>query len=197
MFKSDFMEFFSHAHPIVPPALYLPVIGYMLYLSVWQRNLWIPAVAGFFALGLLTWTLLEYIFHRYLFHYQSQSRWGQRLHFIVHGSHHDFPNDVSRMATPPSISVPVALLFYGIIALTFGRFALAMFSGGLFGYICYETIHYAAHQLAPKRGIWRWLKQYHLRHHYKDEQAGYGVSSPIWDYVFGTRHERDQQSSAP
>ena len=55
-----------------------------------------------------------------------------------------------------------------------------------FGYVCYDTIHYATHHFAMKRGVWLWLKQYHLRHHYKDDHAGYGVSSPLWDYVFRT-----------
>jgi 4-hydroxysphinganine ceramide fatty acyl 2-hydroxylase len=187
MFRSDFMEFVSHSHPLVPLVLYLPVVGCMLYLSFWQRNLSIFTVAGLFVIGLLIWTLVEYIIHRYVFHYRSASRWAQRLHFIVHGSHHDYPNDVTRISTPPSISIPIAVLFYVICTLILGRFAPPVFAGLGIGYIFYETIHYASHHFPMKRGVWRWLKQNHLQHHYQDDHFGYGVSTPLWDHVFGSK----------
>jgi 4-hydroxysphinganine ceramide fatty acyl 2-hydroxylase len=186
MFKSDFMEFCSHVHPTVPLVLYLPVIGWMLYAAFFRCHLSILAVAGLFALGVLSWTLLEYIIHRYVFHYEPTSRWGERLHFIVHGVHHDYPNDSRRLVMPPSVSIPLAILFWGLFAVIFGRFAPAISAGFGFGYVCYDSIHYATHHFAMKRGIGLWLKQYHLRHHYKDDHAGYGVSSPLWDYVFRT-----------
>ena len=187
MFESNFMEFFSHSHPLVPLLLFLPIVGGMLFLSFWQRHLSILAVAGLFIAGLFIWTGVEYIFHRYLFHYRSQSRWAQRLHFIVHGSHHDYPNDVSRISTPPSMSIPIAALFYVICALIFGRFAPPVFAGLMLGYVFYETIHYASHHFPMKRSVWRWMKQNHLQHHYRDDHSGYGVSSPLWDYVFGSK----------
>src|SRR4029077_736813 len=186
MFKSDFMEFCSHVHPTVPLVLYLPVIGWMLYAVLFRCHLSILAVAGLFALGVLSWTLLEYIIHRYVFHYEPTSRWGERLHFIVHGVHHDYPNDSRRLVMPPSVSIPLAILFWVLFAVIFGRFAPAISAGFGFGYVCYDSIHYATHHFAMKRGIGLWLKQYHLRHHYKDDHAGYGVSSPLWDYVFRT-----------
>ena len=186
MFRSDFMEFFSHVHPATPLVLYLPVIGWMLYVSFSHQNLSFLAVAGLFVAGVLIWTLLEYIIHRYFFHYEPKSRWGKQLHFIAHGVHHDYPQDATRLVMPPSLSIPLALLFYFLFAVAFGRFAPAMFAGLVFGYVCYDAIHFAAHHFAMKRGIWLRLKQYHLRHHYHDDHAGYGVSSPLCDYVFRT-----------
>ena len=186
MFESDFMEFFSHVHPTTPIVLYGPIIGLMLYLAFVRNQLSFLVVLGFFVLGVLTWTLLEYVIHRYVFHYEPKTRLGKLLHFIMHGVHHDYPNDATRLVMPPIISVPLAVLFYAIFFLTLGRFAPAALAGFGFGYVCYDTIHYATHHFAMKRGVWRWLKQYHLRHHYQDDQAGYGVSSPLWDYVFRT-----------
>ena len=186
MFKSDFMEFLSHVHPATPLVLYLPVVGYMLYAAVWQSRLSILPVAGLFLLGVLIWTLLEYIIHRYFFHYEPKTPLGKQLHFIVHGVHHDYPNDARRLVMPPSVRIPLAILFWAFFAITLGRFAPAVSAGFGFGYICYDSIHYAIHHFAMKRGVWLWLKQYHLRHHYNDEHAGYGVSSPLWDYVFRT-----------
>ena len=121
MFESDFMEFFSRVHPAIPLILYLPVVGAMLYVSVWQRQLSLVAVAALFLLGILLWTLTEYLIHRYIFHYQPKTRIGKRLHYIIHGVHHDYPSDARRLVMPPSISVPLAFLFYGIFLLIFGR----------------------------------------------------------------------------
>ncbi len=186
MFESDLMEFFSRVHPATPLLLYMPVVGYMLYLSLWQQKLSNLAVAGLFVLGILLWTLLEYLIHRYIFHYEPKSSLGKRLHYIIHGVHHDYPNDARRLVMPPSISVPLAVLFYILFLLIFGHLAPGVFAGLVFGYVCYDMLHYATHHFPMKRGLWLWLKQYHLRHHYKDDDAGFGISSPIWDYVFGT-----------
>jgi len=186
MFKNSLLEFFSHVHPATPLVVYLPVIAYMLYLGLWQRQLSTLTVAGLFLFGMLIWTLLEYIIHRHLFHYEPRTRVGKQLHFIVHGVHHDYPNDAKRLVMPPAVSIPLAIAFFGLFFGVFGRFAPAVSAGFAFGYICYDTIHYAIHHFPMKRGVGRWLKQYHLRHHFHDDQAGYGVSSPLWDYVFGT-----------
>jgi sterol desaturase/sphingolipid hydroxylase (fatty acid hydroxylase superfamily) len=186
MFESDFMEFFSRVHPVTPLALYLPVVGYMLYVSLWQRLLSFVAVAALFLLGVLLWTLIEYLIHRYIFHYEPKTRWGKQLHFLIHGVHHDYPNDARRLVMPPVISIPLAFLFFGLFFLIFGSLAPAVFAGLVFGYICYDMLHYATHHLAMKRGVGLWLKQYHLRHHFKDDEVGYGISSPLWDYVFRT-----------
>jgi sterol desaturase/sphingolipid hydroxylase (fatty acid hydroxylase superfamily) len=186
MFKSDFMEFCSHVHPITPVVLYVPLIIYMLYGALWRNALSLVAAAGFFVIGVLIWTLLEYIIHRHIFHYEPKTRWGKQLHFIVHGVHHDYPNDATRLVMPPSVSIPLALFFWILFAVVFGRVAPAISAGFAFGYVCYDSIHYATHHFAMNNRAGRWLKQYHLRHHFKDDQAGYGVSSPLWDYVFGT-----------
>ncbi len=186
MFKSDFMEFCSHVHPITPVVLYVPLIIYMLYAALWRNGLSILMTAGLFVVGVLIWTLLEYVIHRHVFHYEPKTRWGKKLHFIVHGVHHDYPNDATRLVMPPSVSIPLAVLFWVLFALIFGRFAPGLSAGFAFGYVCYDSIHYATHHFAMKNRIGLWLKQYHLWHHYKDDHAGYGVSSPLWDYVFRT-----------
>jgi 4-hydroxysphinganine ceramide fatty acyl 2-hydroxylase len=187
MFESDFMELFSHVHPVTPLIIYLPVIGYMLYVAMGPRALSIGAVAGLVVLGLFIWSLVEYTMHRWIFHYEPKSWWGKRLHFLLHGVHHDYPQDASRLVMPPIVSVPLSSIFYLLFLVAFGGLAPAAFAGLLVGYLCYDMIHYATHHLSMKRGVGLWLKQYHMRHHYKDDHAGYGVTSPFWDYVFRTR----------
>jgi 4-hydroxysphinganine ceramide fatty acyl 2-hydroxylase len=186
MFKSDFVEFFSHVHPITPLVLYLPVIAFMIYLALHRYHLSVLSLAAFFVAGAFVWTLLEYIIHRYVFHYQPKTHLGKQFHFIVHGVHHDYPNDSKRLVMPPVVSIPLAVIFFSFFFAVLGRFAPAVGAGFVFGYVCYDTIHYAIHHFAMKKNIWRWLKNYHLRHHFHDDHAGYGVSSPLWDFVFRT-----------
>lgn len=187
MFESNFMEFFSHVHPATPLVIYIPVIGYMIYLSVADYQIgWLP-LAGLFLLGVFLWSFIEYTLHRWIFHYQPSTKWGQRLHFILHGVHHDYPSDATRLVMPPSVSLPLAAMFYLLFVLVFGTaLTPSIFAGMVFGYLCYDMLHYATHHFSMKKGIWLWLKQHHMRHHYGDDDNGYGVSSPLWDYVFGT-----------
>src|SRR5258707_7100613 len=122
MFNSDFMEFFSRVHPAIPLILYMPVVGFMLYVALWRQGFPVFVVVGFFVLGMLLWTLLEYLIHRYIFHYEPKTCVGKRLHYIIHGVHHDYPNDGRRLVMPPSVSVPLAFLFYGMFLLIFRHF---------------------------------------------------------------------------
>ena len=186
MFKSDFMEFFSHVHPAMPLVIYAPAIAYALYFALWQREMSILAVVGLFLLGVFFWTLIEYVIHRHAFHYEPSSKIGKQFHFIVHGVHHDYPNDGKRLVMPPVISIPLAVVFYALFVLLFGKAAPAVWAGLAAGYVCYDSIHYAIHHFPMKAGLLNRLKQHHLRHHYHDDHSGYGVSSPFWDYVFRT-----------
>ena len=197
MFESDFMEFFSHVHPAIPLVIYLPLMTYMLYLGLFERGMAAAIVAGLFVAGVLIWSLVEYTMHRWVFHYEPKSRWGQRLHFMLHGVHHDYPNDASRLVMPPAVSLPLAVVFYALFWCFFGRYTPAAFAGLLAGYLFYDMLHYATHHFPMKRGVWLWLKKYHMRHHYQNDEVGYGVTSPLWDYVLGTAaREEDRKSGA-
>jgi 4-hydroxysphinganine ceramide fatty acyl 2-hydroxylase len=186
MFKSDFMEFFSHVHPATPLVLYLPAIAFALYVAIARYSLSILNVIALFFAGVLIWTLLEYVIHRRIFHYEPKSAIGKQFHFIVHGVHHDYPNDAKRLVMPPVISIPLAIVFYVLFAFLFGKSAPAVWAGLVAGYVCYDSIHYAIHHFSMKSGLLNRLKQHHLRHHFHDDASGFGVSSPLWDYVFRT-----------
>ena len=99
--------------------------GHRLYAlrRLWRQGFPVFVVVGFFLFGILLWTLTEYLIHRYIFHYEPKTRVGKRLHYMIHGVHHDYPNDARRLVMPPSVSVPLAFLFYGMFLLIFGRFA--------------------------------------------------------------------------
>jgi len=187
LFESDFLEIFTHVHWSVPIIVYLPVTVYCLFRAAGVAS--VGAVIGGFLAGLLVWTLTEYLLHRFVFHFMPKSLWGQRIHFLFHGVHHDYPQDSKRLVMPPVVSVPLAALFLGFFSLILpASYVPAIFAGFIFGYICYDEIHYATHHAPMKKGVGLWLKHHHVRHHYLDPDRGFGVSTPLWDYIFGTMY---------
>lgn len=187
LFKSDFLEFFTHVHWSVPLIIYVPVVSFFLYRTAAMNVVGAKEGIVFFLAGAFVWTLTEYLLHRFAFHYEPSSAWGKQIHFLTHGVHHDYPNDTKRLVMPPSVSIPLALLFYGAFSFVLGSTLVApFFAGFLVGYMGYDEIHYATHHAPIKSGIFLKLKQHHIRHHYRDPQRGFGVSSTLWDHVFGT-----------
>ena len=196
LFKSDFLEFFTHVHWSVPIIVYLPVVAYCLYRGSQSDQLTSSSLIGSVLAGVFIWTLTEYLLHRFVFHYQPKSTWGKHLHFMMHGVLHDYPQDSKRLVMPPSVSIPLATLFYGFFSLVFpAAFVPPFFAGFIVGYILYDEIHYATHHAPMKGSIALWVKHHHVRHHYLDPDRGFGVSSPLWDYVFGTMYSRAEEVS--
>lgn len=194
MFESDFLEFFSHINPATPIIVFMPIVGILLYLAYSVNQLSVWTIIGLFFLGIFLWTFIEYTLHRFAFHYQPKTGWGKRLHFIFHGVHHDYPSDATRLVMTPTVSLPLSAFIYGLYWLFFGfEYANGMFAGTAFGYICYDTLHYATHHFKLNKGIGKWLRQYHMRHHFQDDSTKYGVTSPLWDYVFGTAGKKEGQ----
>lgn len=186
MFESDFLESLSKVHWTIPLFIYLPVISLLIYKSLSER-LKFSQIFILFFLGIIIWTFTEYTLHRFIFHYQPKSDLGQRLHFILHGVHHDYPKDSRRLVMPPSVSIPLALFFYYLFIMVLGHtFILPFFAGFLTGYLFYDTTHYAVHHFNMHNKIWLAIKNHHMKHHYQNPESGYGVSQPVWDYVFGT-----------
>ncbi len=197
LFKSDFLEFFTHVHWSVPIIIYVPVAAICLYLSAQEGSLSSSGILGSVIAGIFIWTLTEYLLHRFVFHYQPKSAWGQHLHFMMHGVHHDYPNDSKRLVMPPSVSIPLAALFYGLFSLILPfAYVLPFFAGFILGYILYDEIHYATHHAPMKGSVALWVKHHHVRHHFLDPDRGFGVSSPLWDYVFGTMYMKTEEAPA-
>lgn len=187
MFQSNFFEAFSKIHFTVPIFLFGPVIGYFMYKTFFSYHINIISVILLFLCGIFIWSLTEYLMHRFLFHYKPTSAFGQRLHFVFHGVHHDYPNDAKRLVMAPAVSVPLAVLYYFLFRLILGEFYVApFFSGFVLGYLFYDITHYAIHHFTFKSGIWMKIKKHHMVHHYRDDDNGYGVSSKFWDLIFGT-----------
>lgn len=186
MFKSAFLDFFTRVHPAVPALIFVPVIAAMEWLAI-DRGYSVLAAIGLTLGGIGIWTLTEYWLHRLLFHWQPDFRGGERFHFMIHGVHHDHPNDKLRLVMPPGASIPLALIFFGLFVLIFGTpLAYPLFAGMLIGYLIYDYMHYYLHHFVPKSKLGKKLREQHMRHHFQDHRYGFGVSSPIWDAVFRT-----------
>ncbi|GIV66266.1 MAG: sterol desaturase family protein [Chloroflexota bacterium] len=195
LFKSDFLEFFTHISPVVVVIIWLPVAVFFLIRGILIKP---PSISGFFIpfgfiFGLFLWTLAEYILHRFLFHYKPKTPRQEKIFYLFHGVHHEQPQCKTRLVMPPVVSIPLALIFYGAFYLIFGillqaPFMTAMvFSGFIIGYLLYDMTHYATHHWPMRSGVLKALKRHHMRHHYKTPNQRFGVSSPLWDYIFGTR----------
>ena len=187
MFKASWMELLSKVHFLMPLVIYLPVIVWCFY----QTGFNIFFLIRFF-LGLFIWSFTEYILHRFVFHWTPPGKLGARIHFIFHGVHHDFPNDRLRLVMPPSVSIPLALLFFYGFKFTLGiSLVYPFFAGFIFGYLIYDMMHYSIHHLNWRNPVWEKIKQQHMRHHFMEPEKGYGVSNPFWDYIFNTTFNRN------
>lgn len=184
LFKNPVLEYFSHIHPITPVVTFAPAIAYTFYLGFVTLS-WISLML-FFVVGLFVWTFIEYAIHRWAFHYHPKSELGKQIHFLIHGIHHDYPRDSTRLVMPVPVSIPLAVLFYFVFYVIFDIYTNALFCGFICGYVAYDSIHYATHHFPMRSGIAKWLKDYHIRHHFEDDEAAYGVSNPLWDFVFNT-----------
>jgi sterol desaturase/sphingolipid hydroxylase (fatty acid hydroxylase superfamily) len=187
MFDSDLLDKLSRVHPAVPVIIYVPEIAVLLWLAVDAGGASAPGLAGLFAGGYLLWTLSEYWIHRVIFHFEPEEGFGARLHWIIHGVHHDHPNDPLRLVMPPSVSVPLSSVFVLGFYAVLGSPLFLPFSGGfLAGYLIYDMTHYHLHHHKPKTWMGRRLRELHMRHHFQDHTTGFGISAPYWDRFFGT-----------
>jgi sterol desaturase/sphingolipid hydroxylase (fatty acid hydroxylase superfamily) len=195
LFKSDFLEFFTHITPVAVLAIWTPVIIFFLarpivQLPAGQSWLYIPVA---FLVGLFLWTFAEYTLHRFMFHFDPKSERVAKVWFMFHGVHHAQPQLKTRLVMPPALSIPLAVLFYFGFYFLIGRLFAApgwvdpIFAGFMAGYLIYDMIHYATHHWPMRSGVGKYLKRYHMMHHFKTPQARYGVSSPAWDVVFRTK----------
>ena len=196
MFESDFLERFSRIHPATPFVVWLPIMALSLGSAVAHR-LGGLAIAGAFLGGLLTWTLSEYFLHRYVFHWTKDTPRGRRIHFLLHGVHHDYPNDKDRLVMPLLTSVPLGLIFMTLFVVLLGRtWADPFFAGFVVGYLFYDGTHYYVHHFVPTTRWGKLLRRHHLTHHHADHDGGFGVSSPLWDLVFRTMPSKRRRAAA-
>jgi len=194
LFESDFLEFFTHITPQVVVAIWTPVIGWL----IWRAFTFAPMPGGYAHIplailcGVAFWSFAEYTLHRFVFHFHPKSDWGKRLVFLFHGIHHAQPQCKTRLVMPPAVSIPMAIIFYFLFSVVVeGLLAKPdwvdpMVAGFMIGYLVYDLIHYATHHYPIRGGVMKSLKRHHMKHHFKEPNLRFGVSSTVWDHAFGT-----------
>lgn len=188
LFENDTLERLSHVHPITPLVFWAPVAAWLLWRSVSLHGFGALALLAMAVAGLLAWTLAEYCLHRFVFHFPAKSKLGKWFVFIFHGNHHHDPKDKTRLVMPPAGGIPImALLYLGFGLVIPQPWLQPFFAFFIIGYLVYDYIHYATHHFPMRNPVARYLKHYHLKHHFSGEPGRYGVSSPLWDLVFRTR----------
>ncbi|HKO46724.1 MAG TPA: sterol desaturase family protein [Polyangiaceae bacterium] len=206
MFESDFIDYFSRCPFWVVPILYVPAILAMLAASRFNYGVGWLATGGLFLAGFAFWTFAEYWLHRTVFHYVGSSAFAKRVHFLIHGVHHQWPHDKLRLVFPPGASIPLYIGFLALFVLAFGRYGLGFHAGFAAGYMFYDLSHYWLHHGKPRSEYGRRLRRNHYLHHFKETHARFGVSMVLWDRVFGTtgsgnasasETERQRKSSGP
>ena len=186
IFKNQYLEYLTKTHPLVIWGLYLPIIVFFLFYSSFKFEFSFLQISLLFLAGIFFWTFFEYIMHRFVFHWTSDNPRIQRISYVMHGNHHEFPRDKQRLFMPPVPSIIIASLVFAIMYVLIKSYTFSFFPGFILGYLLYGSMHYAIHAWNPPfmwmKPIWR---NHHL-HHYKSDHQGFGVSSHIWDKVFGT-----------
>jgi len=189
VYKNRFVEnVLATSHPALPGLWFGGFVIYGLSL-VFTGSLGLWLGLGVYAGGILAFSLLEYLLHRFPFHLDpGESDRLKTLLFLIHGYHHQFPNDRWRLVAPPLLSWPVAaILLAAYHALLPTDAAWILFGGTCVGYLAYDWIHYYTHHFrSPKTPIGKLLRRAHAVHHYKLFHLNMGISSPLWDLVFGT-----------
>ena len=185
MFDQNFFEWFSHIHPASLVAVYVPASLFFFWLGL-ASGLSATASVALLAVGMFGWTLLEYLIHRFSFHYTPHGRIGMFYAYMIHGVHHAFPEDDRRWLVPPVISVAISAVIGLALRWLFPVVYPPAFAGGLLGYLLYDLGHYAMHRGPSRFEFFNRLRRRHMQHHYGTPERWYGVSTPLWDYVFGT-----------
>ncbi len=182
IFQSSILESLSVVHPVVPAMIYIPLALY--FSSQLHRGLMTVIII---LLGFLCWTFLEYTMHRFVFHLPINTPWAKRISYIIHGIHHRDPKDPLRLVAPPILSISIGIVFYLcfskiIPAAYFSEFAL----GFTLGYLSYDYLHWVLHHSRSKNKIIYYLRRNHALHHHSKKPQRFGVSSPLWDFIFNT-----------
>ncbi|MFM9126557.1 MAG: sterol desaturase family protein [Solirubrobacterales bacterium] len=189
MFNSPLLDKVTRVHFLVVPVIFVPAIVAFAYFGFrdvawWQAILWMVG-------GWVVWTVTEYWLHRVVFHFESDKPVGKWLGWMIHGVHHDHPNDPLRLVMPPAASLPLAAIFAVLFQLVLPFGQACLLSAGFFaGYLFYDMTHYYVHHRRPKSRFGKTLRELHMRHHFQDHHHGFGVSAPWLDHVFRTQFRR-------
>ena len=187
VFNNSFIEFWiARAHPITPGVWAIPASLVLFWKGAHYQN----GLNSFllFLVGFISFTLTEYLIHYFLFHKEITPKTSPRVKFFIfmlHGYHHEYPNDPSRLVMPIIIAWPLGILLGVSFWLVMGSaLFFSFYSGLLMGYLAYDWIHFYEHHIQPKNKAGLFMRKFHAIHHFVDHNKNFGISTPLWDVVF-------------
>ena len=189
MFSQPGLDFFFHWRWWAAPLVFVPMIIASILLGFFFAHVSLTVVFITFVVGLLFWTLFEYLMHRFMFHVLARVSGLNHFHYVIHGMHHEYPMDPYRVIFPPFLSIIVGSGIAGVLALILPQsWFFGALAGFMTGYCWYEFVHYASHQIKWKNMWLKRLKRHHLLHHHNEafKNKNYGVTTVLWDKVFNT-----------
>ncbi|WP_317191209.1 sterol desaturase family protein [Hymenobacter sp. BT523] len=186
LFQNPVLERLSHTHIALPVGIFAVTGVLSMYYGLTRGFMTGLGALGLFLVGLLAFTLVEYLVHRYVYHIPATTPGRAKFQYTMHGVHHEYPKDKTRLAMPPIITVFVASLLFFIFRFSFGSYAFGLLSGFTFGYAMYLFVHYAIHAYAPPKNFLKVWWTHHSQHHYRQDEVAFGVSSTLWDHIIGT-----------
>jgi sterol desaturase/sphingolipid hydroxylase (fatty acid hydroxylase superfamily) len=190
LFENPILEKLSRTHISIPLTIFFLYASILLYWSITHTSLHPMTTTGVFFIGLIAFTWVEYMTHRHIFHMRTYTQLRVKLQYTMHGVHHEFPKDKDRLAMPPLLSITIATILLLLFRLVMGDLVFAFLPGFLVGYAAYLSVHYMVHAFQPPKNFFKVLWVNHSVHHYKDGEFIFGVSSPLWDYIYGTMREK-------
>ncbi len=193
LFENPILEKLSRTHIAIPLVIFSFYSAGLLYWNVTHTSLSFLTSLAMFFIGLIAFTWVEYLIHRYLFHMDTYTKLRAKLQYTMHGVHHEYPKDKDRLAMPPLLSITISTLLLFLFRLVLGDMVFSFLPGFLVGYALYLAIHYMVHAYPPPKNYFKKLWINHSIHHYKNGDRVYGVSSPFWDHIYGTMKPTQEQ----
>jgi len=187
IFDNKFLETLTRTHIAIPISIFILYAVFLLTYNVLViKSFSVGHIVFYFFVGVFVFTFVEYMMHRYLFHIKTSTPKREKFQYTLHGIHHEFPKDKERLAMPPVMSITISTILLFLLKFIIGDFVFVFLPGFLVGYAGYLVMHYIQHIFKAPKGFFKSWWANHAVHHYKDQTKAFGVSSPFWDYVFGT-----------
>lgn len=192
LFNNPLLERLTHTHISAPLVIFGATSAILIYYGIFEKGFQIPSMLLLFAAGLFFFTLVEYLMHRYLYHIPATTERKKKIAYTMHGVHHDYPKDKSRLAMPPVLSLLIASILFILYRAVLGDLVFGFLAGFLVGYAGYLAVHYSVHAFKVPNNFLKTLWYHHSIHHYREPDRAFGVSSPLWDVIFRTMPRKTQ-----
>jgi len=190
LFKNPILEKLARTHISVPLSIYFVGSTILMYINFSNDYTGTWEGIGVFLFGLLFWTWFEYIMHKHIFHMLPTNKIKERIQYMFHGVHHEYPRDKTRLAMPPAAAIMILTVLFLVFRFTIGTYVFTFLPGFVIGYALYLLVHYSIHAFVPPKNAIGTLWINHSIHHYKDDTVAFGVSTTLWDAVYGTLPEK-------